>query len=86
MPLPCSTPPLTSTALPVPVRLPEPEQVPEPQVLPSATAADPAAPVVRPQDAAVKAKAGGPSLFKPKPAAAPKATGSNDLSDFGGRR
>jgi serine/threonine-protein kinase len=63
---------------------------PEPVVLPSAAAPDPAAPVVRPQDSNTKPRpqvqAPG-AVFRPKAApATPKATPSNDLSDFGGRR
>ena len=79
-----------------PVQLPKavveaPPLAPEPIVLPSAVAPDPAAPVVRPQEAVNRPKQlpqPPAAAFKPKPVqpATPKATPSNDLSDFGGRR
>jgi len=94
-----STPPSASAsvAAPTPPVQPAPALVeakapvaPEPVVLPSAAAPDPAAPVVRPQDPPAKPKPvvqAPAALFKPKPAPpSPKATPSNELSDFGGRR
>jgi serine/threonine-protein kinase len=79
-----------------PVQLPKavveaPPLAPEPVVLPSAVALDPAAPVVRPQEPVNRPKPlpqPQAAVFKPKPVqpATPKATPSNDLSDFGGRR
>ncbi len=94
---PASTPPSASASVatpspplrspPVPVEAPAPP-VPEPVVLPSAMAPEPSAPVVRPQEPTVKPKPvlqAPAAVFRPKPAP-PKATPSNDLSDFGGRR
>jgi len=89
------SPPIHSAALvDTPAPRPAPAPVaPEPVVLPSAAAPDPAAPVVRPQEQPLnkpKPVAQTPTpapAFKPKPlASAPKTSGSNDLSDFGGRR
>jgi len=87
------SPPMHTTAAvvapPAPAPAPIPVPVtPEPVVLPSAAAPDPSAPVVRPQETALKPKPviqAPPAAFKPKPVP-PKATTAGDLSDFGGRR
>jgi len=82
------TPPVQAPpALVVETAKPAPP-TPEPVVMPSAVAPEPSAPVVRPQEAAIKPKPvvqAPAAVFKPKPAP-PKGTPSNDLSDFGGRR
>jgi serine/threonine-protein kinase len=83
-------PPLSTvpTAAPAPAPVSGPAPVQEPQVLPSAVAPEPGAPVVRPQEPlSTKPKAtAAAQSFKPKPVSPAKSTGSNDLSDFGGRR
>jgi hypothetical protein len=84
---PLHAPTLVETAAPAPIPAPAP---PEPVVSPSSAALDPAAPVVRPQDQPIKPKAvpsAQAAILKPKPVSpSPKAPGSNELSDFGGRR
>jgi len=94
------TPPSASAsvAAPTPPERPPPALVeippvraPEPEVLPSAMAPDPTAPVVRPQEPAIKPKPllqAPPVAQKPRPPAptTSKAAPANDLSDFGGRR
>jgi eukaryotic-like serine/threonine-protein kinase len=79
---PAHTPPAVVEA-PAAVVLPEPVVV-----LPSASAPEPTAPVVRPREplSTPKPSPQAPAvLFKPAQTA-PKATSTNDLSDFGGRR
>ncbi|HEY3255598.1 MAG TPA: protein kinase, partial [Polyangiaceae bacterium] len=87
------SPPLHTASLETPAPPPAPPAAPappEPVVLPSTVAPDPAAPVVRPQEPAIKPKPvlqAPAALFRPKPTPpTPKATPSNELSDFGGRR
>jgi serine/threonine-protein kinase len=78
-------PPLAS-ALPVPVK--EVIAAPEPQVIPAAAPPDSGAPSVLPQAAPQKPKLPAAAIRPalPKAAAAPRAAGSSDLTDFGGRR
>jgi len=76
---------------PAPTPAPAP-MAPEPVVMPSATAPSPGAPVIRPQEPAIRPEPGlqaPAALVRPKPvpaAVTPNATPSSGLSDFGGRR